>query len=377
MSQRFVIIGGGFFGICLALFFRSLTDRVTLVERADALMTGASFSNQARIHSGFHYPRSFATATRSLKLHHRFMTDFAPAVMDDFQMLYAVARTGSRVPATRFESMFRQMGAPIGSATDDQRALFNPQLVEAVFQCGEAAFNSLILRDLLSERLERAGIDIRLGTEATAIRNGGEKLTVEIRDGDPLPADYIFNATYSRLNHIETADATEHLPIKNELTEIALVVPPDRLRQLGITVVDGPFFSIMPFPARDCHSLTHVRYTPQFAWTYRSGPIPHEPAPVHPRSRWLQMVRDATRYVPCMEETQWLSSLFITKTVLEKNEIDDGRPIFIYKSRRHAGLYSILGAKIDNIYDVFAELGKLSPALSGATTEWIFGSDAR
>ena len=123
MSPRFIIIGGGFFGISLALFFRSLTDKVILIERAQSLMSGASFANQARIHSGFHYPRSFATAKRSLMLHRRFIDDFAPAVVDDFQMLYAVARDGSRVPASRFESMFTQMGAPIRPANDAQRGL--------------------------------------------------------------------------------------------------------------------------------------------------------------------------------------------------------------------------------------------------------------
>lgn len=376
MSPRFIIIGGGFFGISLALFFRSLTDKVTLIERSHSLMSGASFANQARIHTGFHYPRSFATAKRSLMLHRRFIDDFAPAVVDDFQMLYAVARDGSRVPASRFESMFTQMGAPIRPANDAQRGLFDSRLIEAVFQCDEAAFNALILRDMLSERLERANVDIRFGTEATAIRRRSAGLVVEIRDGASLTADYVFNATYSRLNHIDTGDETECLPIKNEIAEIALVTPPEPLRHLGITVVDGPFFSIMPFPARNCYSLTHVRYTPQFAWTYRNGPIPPESAILHPQSHWVQMVRDAARYLPCVADTDWLTSLFVTKAVLEKNEIDDGRPIFIHRSHKQDGLFSVMGAKIDNIYDMFAELGNLSMDFSSANTRWMFGGGA-
>ena len=36
----------------------------------------------------------------------------------------------------------------------------------------------------------------------------------------------------------------------------------------------GPFFSLMPFPAAGLQTLSHVRYTPHFAWLERdhAGP---------------------------------------------------------------------------------------------------------
>ncbi len=47
---------------------------------------------------------------------------------------------------------------------------------------------------------------------------------------------------------------------------MALMKMPPALNELGITVMDGPFFSLMPFPARSLHTLSHVRYTPHFSW---------------------------------------------------------------------------------------------------------------
>ena len=88
----YLIIGGGFYGCCLALYLRSITDRVIVVEAADTLMSRASRVNQARIHTGFHYPRSALTAVKSMILHRRFIQDFPEAVVDEFQMLYAIAR---------------------------------------------------------------------------------------------------------------------------------------------------------------------------------------------------------------------------------------------------------------------------------------------
>ena len=48
--------------------------------------------------------------------------------------------------------------------------------------------------------------------------------------------------------------------------------------------------------------------------------------------------------------------MFEVKTVLSSNEIDDGRPIVFNKHSEIKGCYSILGGKIDNIYDVLKRL---------------------
>lgn len=65
-----------------------------------------------------------------------------------------------------------------------------------------------------------------------------------------------------------------------------------------------------------------------------------------------RMVRDAGRYLPAVLEAKYVDSLFAVKTVLVKNEGDDGRPIIFEKHAELPGCYSVLGGKIDNIYDV-------------------------
>jgi len=39
-----------------------------------------------------------------------------------------------------------------------------------------------------------------------------------------------------------------------------------------------------------------------------------------------------------------------------RNEIDDGRPILMERSQSAPGIYSIMGGKIDNIYDIIERL---------------------
>ena len=68
------------------------------------------------------------------------------------------------------------------------------------------------------------------------------------------------------------------------------------------------------------------------------------------------MVRDVARYLPAALEAKYVNSLFEVKTVLVKNEGDDGRPILFEKQAELPGCYSVLGGKIDNIFDVLEKL---------------------
>ena len=60
--------------------------------------------------------------------------------------------------------------------------------------------------------------------------------------------------------------------------------------------------------------------------------------------------------MPAVLDAQYVDSLFEVKTILVKNESDDGRPILFEKHTELPGCYSVLGGKIDNIYDVLEKL---------------------
>lgn len=355
----YIIIGGGFYGCCLALYLRSISNRILLVEASDKLMDRASRVNQARIHTGFHYPRSAVTAVKSLLLHRRFLSDFSEAVVDNFQMLYAIARRRSKVTAKKFYRMFSDMKAPIKPASPNQTALFNKDMIEAVFACFEVAFDYSVLGRQMSERLEDAGIDVRLSTELNMFTEitsrGGGGILMGLSDATEVTARYAFNITYSQIN---TVLAKANLPLahlKHELAELALIEPPRELNRIGVTVMDGPFFSCMPYPSEDLYSLTHVRYTPHESWVDNPRfSSPYDYFANYPiKTRYPYMLRDAQRYMPCLADSDYRRSIFEVKTVLIKNEQDDGRPILYQQKPAGSRVISILGGKIDNIYDLF------------------------
>jgi len=369
----FLIIGGGFYGCCLALCLRSISESIILVEAGNQIMTRASRVNQARVHTGFHYPRSMLTAVKSMVLHRRFTKEFKRAVVSDFRMLYGLARHGSKVPVARFWRMFHEMGAPITKASASQSALFNPDLVEAVFDCTESAFDYSVLRADLMARMDALQMDLRLDTEVTALSEDDTGVIVGLSNGQELRAGTVFNITYGNINQILRMAGLPEAQIKHELAEIVLAESPPALEGQAVTLMDGPFFSLMPYPAEQLYSLTHVRYTPHLKWIDTLDMMtPDSIAKAYSgTSRAYQMKVDAQRYMPCLADLKIRKSLFEIKTVLLKNEQDDGRPILFQRSPDTSRIVSILGGKIDNVYDLFEFIRTSDPAWSGADLRYL------
>ena len=358
-----VIIGGGFYGTAIAIYLAKQRGlkKIVLVEREAALLTRASYNNQARVHNGYHYPRSFTTAYRSRVNLPRFVQHWPEAVKQDFTKLYAIARRNSKVTAKQFVRFCKEIGAKIEPADTPLRQLFEPRLIEEVFMVEEYAFDSGKLARWAETELTECGIGIRLETHVTAISKMVDalKVVVQNKDGseDAIVSRLIFNCTYSGLNQLIGDFPGTHTPLKQEITEMALIQVPPLLKELGITLMDGPFFSMMPFPARGLHTLSHVRYTPHLHWNDQRGVDPYRKLSDYDRTtRVDRMVRDAARYLPAVLDAEYIDSLFEVKTVLMKNEGDDGRPILFEKYSELQGCYSVLGGKIDNIYDVLEKL---------------------
>jgi hypothetical protein len=71
------------------------------------------------------------------------------------------------------------------------------------------------------------------------------------------------------------------------------------------------------------------------------------------------MIRDATRFLPAISGARYVESLFEIKGIMPRSEQDDSRPILFRESADIPGLITVLGAKIDSVYDVEAELSRV------------------
>lgn len=361
---RVAVIGGGFFGLYLAESLARTFSQVTLFERQPGVMQRASHTNQARVHNGYHYPRSVLTALRSRVNFPRFVDEFPSAVVSAFEKIYAIAKRFSKITADQFHGNMERIGAPIRVAPKAVADLFSPGHVEAVFIVKEYAFDTDILRTLMVERVVRADVDMRLRTSVHAVHPAGDAVRVEYTSpagAGAIVADHVFCCAYSQLNLPGSGGGLPPVPLTHELAEMALVEPPPELAGLGITVMDGPFFSLMPFPSRRLHTLSHVRYTPHARW--HDGGGSYTPAyelfdAAEKKTAFPHMVRDATRFLPAMARCNYRESLWEVKTILPRSECDDSRPILFRPDHGIPNYHLVMGGKIDNVYDAVHAIGQ-------------------
>ncbi|MDL2351335.1 MAG: FAD-dependent oxidoreductase [Pseudomonadota bacterium] len=368
-----IVVGGGFFGTSIAYHLKTARGfgEVTLIEREPAAMTRASYVNQARVHGGYHYLRSFTTAYRSRVNLAKFCAEFSSAVATPYQSIYALAARQSKVTPRQVERFCEAIGAPLDPVPQDLWQYFDRRLISDAWLTEEKVFDAGILHGIMVGRLAAAGVEVHYGTEAVTIDAGIDAAQVEVTahgERAMLSADIVFNCTYSNLQHMAGAQAPD-FHLCHEIAEIVLVEPPPPLASLGITVMDGPFFSMIPFPSRGLHSLTHVRYTPHRAWPDAPGEDPDRQLQAYAGGSSVDwMVRDASRYVPLIAECRPAETLFEVKTILQRNAGDDGRPILFERHGSHGRLVSVLGGKLDNIYDALHRIDQESFHFEGSPT---------
>ena len=179
---------------------------------------------------------------------------------------------------------------------------------------------------------------------------------------DVYEADKVFSCIYSQINQLHRNSDIPLVPLKHEIAEMCLVKLPEELKDFSVTVMDGPFFSIMPFPSRSLHTLSHVRYTPHEAWQ-DDGSTPLDHRNTHEyfsktqlRTNYKKMHADVVRYIPALRDIELVDVIREVKTVLMKSEDNDSRPILFRPDFGIKNYTCIMGGKIDNIYDVFEEL---------------------
>ena len=302
---------------------------------------------------------SLHTAYRSRMNFQSFVNDFPECVVSNFTKLYCIGRSHSNVTPGQFERFCNIIGAPWKPARAEHVNLFNSELIEAVYEVREYAFHSDILRDTLRRKLDRAGVEVRLNSHVEKVEARRDMSRLILSGGAEIETKYIFNCTYAGLKHIHGLSAHCQTLLKQEITEMALIQPPDEIRNLGITVMCGPFFSTMPFPPLSLHTLSHVRYTPHCSWidSGQDSPDPYQAMKAYSKkTKAYHMLKDAQRYLPALAGARIVDSIFEVKTLLVRNEIDDGRPILMERSESVNTVYSIMGGKLDNIYDVIRRL---------------------
>lgn len=367
-----IIIGAGLYGLYAALYCGKKGQKVTVLEMEKAPFTRATYINQARVHMGYHYPRSLSTAMKSAGYFKRFVEDYGFCIHDSFDQVYATSSHFSWTDAKEFKKFCQSADIPCLDLPAER--YFKEGLCDGAFLTKEYTYDAHILRDYLLEELGKlSNVELLFSKEITRIVKQSDCYEVYAGAQECYKAPFVLNATYASVNQVldkVEGIETQDFGLKYELCEIILCSVDESLKGIGLTVMDGPFFSIMPFGKTGYHSLTSVTFTPHKT-SYAA--MPEFPCmkegicmdrwlgncndcPAKPESAWEYMSTLARKYMRDEYAFTYESSLFSMKPILKASEIDDSRPTLIRRlePERDAAttFISVLSGKINTVYDL-------------------------
>ena len=379
-----IIIGAGLYGLYAALFCAKRGLSVLVLEKEPDAFSRATYINQARVHMGYHYPRSLSTAMKSAGYFKRFVDDYGFCIHSKFDQIYATSRNFSWTNAKQFVDFCKAAGIMCDEVPASR--WFQYKMCDGAFFTEEYTYDAHILRDYFVDELDKfSNVTIKYNAEISEIVRNGNEFAVRLETGEEFTTGFVLNATYASVNQIlrkvrsyETRGRADKVfekdsfAIKYELCEIILCDVDDNLKNVGLTVMDGPFFSIMPFGLTGTHSLTSVTFTPHVT-SYDDVPQFNcqqrllerggykcsseclgncNRCPEKPETSWEYMSHLARKYMKPEYGFRYKESLFSMKPILKSSEIDDSRPTAIKVHSTEPTFISVLSGKINTVYDL-------------------------
>ena len=150
-----IIIGAGLYGLYAALFCCRKKEKVLVLEVDSAPFARATTVNQARVHQGYHYPRSISTALKSAGYFERFNKDFDFCINREFRQIYATSTNFSWTDGKQFREFCQAAGIPCEEVSPDN--YFREGMCDGAFLTREYAYDAGILKDWMVEKLADVG----------------------------------------------------------------------------------------------------------------------------------------------------------------------------------------------------------------------------
>ncbi|PCI30369.1 hypothetical protein COB55_00170 [Candidatus Wolfebacteria bacterium] len=359
-SKLVVVIGGGIFGILSALEIAKKGYSVVVFEKASEIITGASLVNQCRVHMGYHYPRDEKTARESRRTNAIFERFFDKAIVKDLNNYYLIAKHGSLTNPEDFHQFCRKLRLPYKKSWPVEANL-SKEKISLSAKVPEKIFDANVIRDILNKKIAMTpNMTLLTKTEVVGIKKNSDGFNIIYKTGKvqkTVNCGAIINAAYGNINHINSLFGLPLNTYQYELCEMPVVKTP--WSKEGWSVIDGPFFGVMPFGFSKKYLFYDVELSvlervvgeaPNFKFD-----IPYYNDEKRRMRRFDNYKKKWAPYLEDIEKCQPISSLYVTRVVLPKKEKTDARPTII--NEVFPGFWQIFSGKVTTSVPRAIELG--------------------
>ena len=340
MSKKALVIGAGIHGSTIAIELAKKEYIVTLLDSKADILMGTSSATHNRLHLGYHYPRSLSTAKECMKGYGYFVKNLSDCLtFPDFY--YAIERHQSKLNAKQYKDAMEEFGLECITGWPEDYFL-NRNNIEECFKVKEACFDLWKLKDLLKKQFSEFKIDEIYNFEikkAKINKNNNIELLSAHKSSINTTADLIINCTYTYTNNIQKAFSVDSDITTYKFEDTGIAVVESDLIIPALTVMDGPFITILPYVGKKNHYLVYDKLNSvlkiETGTIYNNNPIIN--------INWNKMLEHGMKYYPFFESLKYKYSLFGNRPILlEKN---DDRSTKIIKHDSPIDFYSIKEGK--------------------------------
>jgi len=348
-KSNVAIVGCGIFGAMTAIRLAESGIGVTIFDSNARPLQGASLNNQNRLHLGYHYPRDDETASQCIRGFDEFRSEFSDCILDNFDNAYFIATEGSLTSPDEYLRFCRKHQLDFKEIDPN---LFNPIVknVDLGITTNEVVYDSVILEKLITKKFQSLKINPRFNSEITNISKKGDIFSLEINKKIQDNYDAVVNCTYANLNQLKFQIGQETKNFQYEYTIVPIV---DWFRPpVGITIMDGPFMTVLPFGKSKNFLLYHVEHTVIERKIATQMPLEWRCKETSPSTYtdknkvFKDILESFSEFVPAVKDSNLKGFLETTRVVQAYKEKTDARPSII--DRIDDGFLSVFTAKIDH-----------------------------
>lgn len=334
------VVGGGMFGVAAALELAESGYSVTVFEQRDDILSAASYSNQWRLHRGYHYPQSMPTATTAKQSEPKFRERFEEAVITGEDHYYAIAKD-SWVSTQEYLDFCDDLGVEYERAETE---LVADDTIAETLLVEENHVSVDRLKQLCWDQLTAADIEVKVNNPIAQLEELEE-------------FDYTVISTYASSNGLLPPGHPLRTEYRFEICEVPIVQLPERYYHSNIIVVYGPFMSTDHwgdsnlFSMGDYHHMVHhsnVGYEPEipdgYARVLNKGLIKSSPM-----SNWDEFKEHGQQFIPGIKSASHVGSLYTIRAKLPDVEDTDARPSVV---RRTDDVIAVFGGKLSTSVEV-------------------------
>lgn len=333
--MNIAVVGGGIFGITVALKLADLGHRINLFEKNGKILSCASFVNQFRMHRGYHYPRSKETAIETKEGFKSFKEFYGECLLENFDHYYCISKRDSLTSPEQFIRFCKELN--LEYEVTQPPDVVKKDSISLCVKANECMLSPSKLMKFCKENLKRKRVNV---------------IFKKFHPTDIKNYDLVVVATYANQNYLLKDYPERQVDYQFEVVEKLVLKLPDVYKNLSIVIIDGPFTCIDPFDETGYHLMGNVVTA---IYSRNIGKFPKIPPKIKPLlnngiiknpevTRFDEFISAAKEFFVGIENAKHIGSMFTVRTVLPYHEYDDARPTLV--ERIDDKIISVFSGKI-------------------------------